>query len=362
MASSHLLTDLSQAGGRLLTARTVASVGASLVEELRQLFDADHAARHLLTLDGQSLNLETYAPAEDFPLMLESGRALLPAAMEQASAVTLSDLAASRWAAEERGLVEAGIRSLLVVPMRGHYGPIGCATLLFRTPRAFQLWETGAVEALLLQAAAVIDRCRAEDGDVLALLEHLRDAYEQTLMVLADALQSRDPYMAGHARRSMTLALEIAERMALSPEQVRRIRHASLLRDIGYLAIPDAVLLKAGELTSEEWQMIRAHPAVGGKLIEGVEWLRDAVPLVVAHHERVDGDGYPAGIEGEEIPIGARVISVADAYLAMISPRAYRSAIDPAAALSEVRRGAGRQFDPGVVDVFLSLIESKIRA
>lgn len=359
--SAELLTGLSRAGGLLLAARTVASASAVAVEELQRLFGADHVALHLLS--GRTLSLETYVPAEDFPLMLDSGHGLLPAAMEQASPAAIGDLASSRWAEQERGLVEAGVRSVLVVPVRGQNGLAGCATLLYREPRAFHLWETGAAEALLLQAAAVIERCRAVDGagDYHDLLDRLHTAYEQTLLVLADALQARDRYMAGHARRSMELAAETAEAAQFSPDVIRRIRYAALLRDIGYLAIPDAVLLKAGELTAEEWEMIRAHPVISGRLIESVDWLRDAVPVVVAHHERVDGDGYPAGLAGEEIPIGARVIAVADAYQAMISPRAYRGAMEPRSALFEIRRASGRQFDPAILDVFLPLMERRLK-
>jgi HD-GYP domain-containing protein (c-di-GMP phosphodiesterase class II) len=172
------------------------------------------------------------------------------------------------------------------------------------------------------------------------------------LMDLARAIEARDPYSSGHAARVTAIAEVIAARLGWDEEQIHVLRMGAALHDIGKLAVPDTVLRKPGPLSEAELDHVRAHPREGARMVGLVRKLRAAAPCVLHHHERWDGHGYPTGSAGEDIPIEARVLAVADAYDAMTSDRPYRRALTPERAISELERCAGTQFDPDVVGVF----------
>jgi putative nucleotidyltransferase with HDIG domain len=168
---------------------------------------------------------------------------------------------------------------------------------------------------------------------------------------LAKAVDARDTYTGSHSERVSDLAARIAKRVALNAEQVELTRLAASLHDLGKLAIPEEILRKRGALTDSERLVIERHPQIGFRMLDslGVDPVAD---LVLHHHEHWDGAGYPDGLAGEEIPLGARIILVSDAYDAMTSDRAYRAKRSPEAALAELRRCAGSQFDPRIVAAF----------
>jgi diguanylate cyclase (GGDEF)-like protein len=159
-----------------------------------------------------------------------------------------------------------------------------------------------------------------------------------------------------------TLATGMALQMGLSQEEIERIRIASLLHDLGKLAVPLEILDKRSALSDQEWQAIGEHPRIGQVILEQATSLREAVPVVLHHHERFNGGGYPHGLRGKEIPLGARIVAVADAYHAMIHDRPYRNARDHAHALAELRANAGTQFDPEIVDVFCEMFADGVPA
>jgi diguanylate cyclase (GGDEF)-like protein len=174
--------------------------------------------------------------------------------------------------------------------------------------------------------------------------------------VLSTALDIRDQMTHRHARRVARMAAWIAREMELSPDQVLEVQHAAALHDIGKIGVADSILRKGAPLDEEEWKEMRRHPELGYHILKGIDFLADAAEIVHAHHERFDGNGYPQGLAGTEIPLGARVFAVVDAYDAMTSRRPYRDAMSREAALIEVARNAGTQFDPRVVDCFLRMI------
>jgi len=176
-----------------------------------------------------------------------------------------------------------------------------------------------------------------------------------TLSVLSKAIEARDPYTHGHSARVTALAEAVARRLGWSEQRLASLLVGGSLHDIGKLAVSDAVLCKEGGLDDAEFAQIREHPKVGAKLLLRVSALREAIPCVLYHHERWDGNGYPSGKAGEEIPIEARVLAIADAFDAMTSDRPYRRALTRQQALAEVERCAGTQFDPRIAFVFLEL-------
>ena len=175
------------------------------------------------------------------------------------------------------------------------------------------------------------------------------------LSMLTRAIEARDPYTRGHSTRVTALAELVALRLGWGEERLKSLRIGGRLHDIGKLAIPDAVRSKEGRLEADELVQIQEHPKVGAKLILRIAALRDAIPYVLYHHERWDGTGYPSGKAGEEIPVEARVLAVADAFDAMTSDRPYRPALSHDEALAEVERCAGTQFDPEIARIFLEL-------
>lgn len=206
---------------------------------------------------------------------------------------------------------------------------------------------------------ATLER-RVEEAtrDLALAFRELRDTYRTTLEALGSALDTRDVGTEAHSRRVHGYALTIARVHGVSEADMKDIEHGVLLHDIGKIGIPDAILLKPGPLSPNEWTIMRTHPVVGRRLIERIPFLRGAVPIVHHHHEKWDGTGYPLGLRGAAIPLGARIFAVADALDAMTVDRPYSKAISYEQARNEIQRCAGTHFDPHVVTTFLSIPEA----
>ena len=190
--------------------------------------------------------------------------------------------------------------------------------------------------------------------------ERLQDSGRSLSIIyaLAATVDAKDSYTYGHSRKVSDHAATLAEALDLPQERVDMVRAAGMLHDIGKIGIPDHILKKGGPLTEEEWEPIRAHPQLGVDIIRHVSDFRDCLPVILHHHERYDGKGYPAGLKGENIPLEARILAIADAYDAMTSLRAYREQLTPEQAIAELKRCAGTQFDPKLVESFCRIIES----
>ena len=186
-------------------------------------------------------------------------------------------------------------------------------------------------------------------------LRSVEASYESALLALASALDLRDGRTGGHSRRVCEYSVEIAKRLDCTAAQLKTLSHGALLHDIGKLAVPDSILLKPGELTSDEWVVIRGHVETGYDLVSRIPLLQEVAELVLAHHERFDGTGYPRKLRGEQIPLCARIFAVADAFDAMTTPRPYQATRQISHAIGEIRMHAGRQFDPQVVNAFLDV-------
>jgi putative nucleotidyltransferase with HDIG domain len=186
-------------------------------------------------------------------------------------------------------------------------------------------------------------------------LDELRRTYQATLEALGSALATREVGTEQHSRRVYAYSIALARAHGMSEGDLDALGRGVLLHDIGKIGISDAILLKPGPLTPEERATMRGHPTVGRQLLERIPFLRDAIPVVYHHHERWDGTGYPLGLAGSAIPIGARIFAVADAFDAMTFDRPYSKAISLAAARERIREAAGTHFDPDVVTTFLAM-------
>jgi HD-GYP domain-containing protein (c-di-GMP phosphodiesterase class II) len=190
-----------------------------------------------------------------------------------------------------------------------------------------------------------------------ALHEQLEETHLGTAAALAAALEAKDRYTADHARSIADLAVAVGRRLGVDEDQLRDLRYGAVFHDIGKIAIPDAVLNKRGPLTETEFALVRQHPVVGEQILAPVPFLASVRQIVRHDHERWDGAGYPDGLHGEDIPLGARIVLVVDAYHAMRSDRPYRRAMTSQAARDELVRHAGTQFDPQVVDALCAVLE-----
>jgi HD-GYP domain-containing protein (c-di-GMP phosphodiesterase class II) len=225
---------------------------------------------------------------------------------------------------------------------------------------AINLEETrrGAFDAddcRLVEMIADMAACALQSAELYGQLEL---AYLGTAEALIAALEARDQYTAQHAESIVGWAEAVGRRMQMSEAEIRDLRYGAAFHDIGKIAMPEAILNKTGPLTDEEYQVMQRHPVAGEQILAPVEFLAGVRPIVRHEHERWDGAGYPDGLAGEAIPLGARIVFVCDAYHAMTSDRPYRRAMSDSEGRAELLRGAGSQFDPRVVELFLEVLDA----
>ena len=298
-----------------------------------------YAFRRLVDLNGASF----YALAS----IDESSRAATRTAVQRlliiAAGATLLALAASFWLA------------------RMITGPIGHLSASLQRMAATREVAAGlTLTGSSLEIDMLTDTFNALITSVTAAEDQTQGAYTGAIRALAMALDARDPYTAGHSERVSVLSVAIGRSLRLRDEEIEIIRLGALLHDIGKIGVPDAVLLKPTALTPAEFDIIKQHPGAGARILQSVPFLAPHIPIVELHHERPDGKGYPHGLRGDEIPIAAHIVHVADAYDAMTTARAYRGARHPAAALQELWHFAGTGFHAEAVGALATVLPGVI--
>ncbi|WP_084542172.1 PAS domain S-box protein [Calidithermus chliarophilus] len=250
---------------------------------------------------------------------------------------------------------EEGLVGYAAVPVLAGGRLQGVLEAFRRTPLHLSAGDRAFLKALANQAGVALAHAELLAGLEKANAE-LHSAYDHTIEALAAAIDLRDHETENHSRRVTELTLELARRMGMGPEELRQVRRGALLHDVGKLAVPDAVLLKPGKLTEEEWAEMKKHPVHAYEWLSQIPFLAPALEIPYAHHERWDGSGYPRGLKGEEIPLAARIFAVIDVYDALTSDRPYRAAWSQEKTLRHLREQAGTHFDPAVVEAFLGMI------
>jgi hypothetical protein len=192
--------------------------------------------------------------------------------------------------------------------------------------------------------------------------DRLEESHLSVIGALIGALEAKENARAQQAAQTMTQAVAVAERLGLSEDEIAAIKLGALFHDIGTIGVPESVLRKPGTLDEREWNEVKAHATIGANLLSNVPMLERVRPIVLSHHERYDGTGYPAGLREDQIPLAAQIIAVADAYQAMTAERPYRGAMSSKASLKELRANAGTQFNPVVVEAFIATVEGDRRA
>ncbi|GAB6158741.1 hypothetical protein JCM39194_19410 [Desulfotomaculum varum] len=254
---------------------------------------------------------------------------------------------------------DVSLRSLMAVPLQVDQVVIGVLILMHRHQGEddhcieYTDHDRKTVLAFAGQAAFILDNTRMK-------IEFGRqDVYLKSISALSSAIDAKDAYTRNHSRNVARYAVALGEGLGLSGEELTHIHFGAILHDIGKIGVPEYILNKPGRLSQEEFQAIKEHPATGARILAPIDFLKEAINVVLYHHERYDGTGYPEGLKGESIPYTARLVSIADAWDAMTSQRSYRAALPVAAAVRELQEGAGSQFDPVMVNVFTDLVRQK---
>lgn len=188
--------------------------------------------------------------------------------------------------------------------------------------------------------------------------DELEKAYLDTIAVLRQTVEAKDPYTRGHSDRVSAYSVLIGEKMGLSEKDIHTLKIGGLFHDIGKIGVPDSILLKESRLTDDEYSQIKNHPSIGSHILGDVPMFQDIIPIVLHHHERFDGKGYPSQLKGYDIPLFARIAAVADTFDAMTSKRSYRDSLPLDTVVAEIKRVSGTQFDPDIAKVFLDIIEN----
>ncbi len=237
----------------------------------------------------------------------------------------------------------------MIVPLISQAGCAGLLLVAKPMSGSFTPEDRGLVSLLAAQAAIML-----ED---YAFYEDLDRAREEMVASLARAIEAKDSYTHRHSARTRALVRAMTQDMSLPEILIQQIEMGAFLHDVGKIGIEDSILKKTGELTPEEYTVMKTHPAIGRAILEPIPALRAVGSIVLYHQEWYNGAGYPEGLAGEEIPLGARIVQVIDAWDAMTSDRTYRKAMPKASAIAELRRQAGSQFDPKLVDLFLRVLD-----
>lgn len=238
-------------------------------------------------------------------------------------------------------------RSLVCAPLSVNHKILGVIEVLNkRDGSVFNERDMEAVVSVADTAAMAIENTR--------LHQTILEAYKYTITALAAATDAKDPYTRGHSQRVMEYSLKAGATLSLSHDEMETLEYAGILHDIGKIAIDSSILRKTGPLSNAEWELMHAHPAIGADLLKEIPFLEKAAELVLNHHEKYDGKGYPGGLKGEEIPLGARLIAAADAFDTMTTDRAYRSALSIDMAVKELNNCSGTQFCPVAVKALVA--------
>jgi putative nucleotidyltransferase with HDIG domain len=358
---------MGESGFRDLALRELWNAGRALGRERTQEGMLDAAAKHLAVLlratacavsrvvEGALVDAASFAHApwsldtggmfllDDYPLTRHVLERDVP------NAVSLSDDEVDE--SEAFVLRKLGMHAVLMLPLHVRGRPWGLVEVYDARERSFDAADTALAELLVGHLEVL-----------LAQFEHaeaVERLYRETLASLTSALEAKDGSTSAHAQEVSALAVDVARRLGLADDVLQAVELGALLHDIGKIRVPESVLDKPAPLDDDERALMQTHPVVGERILAPIEALAEVVPIVRSSHERWDGRGYPDGLRGEEIPIGARIVSVCDAYRAMVEPRPYRPALEADAARAELERSAGTQFDPAVVTALLRSLDAR---
>lgn len=344
------LTTLQRVGQTINSTLDLSSVLGHVLDQIIAIFEADMGSIMLWDEREECLRIMEQRgldPGYAEQIRFGAGEGVAGLVFQLGRGTLIADSSKDPHYKKFGGAVEARAKTLLCVPVFIKGRPVGvlsCERTLDHTG-PFSVENLDLMTTISTQASVAIENAN--------LYNDLLNLYLHTIQSLAAAIDAKDSYTHGHSRRVMKYAVAIAREMGLDETELHTLRHTALLHDIGKIGISESILQKPGKLTDEEFHFIQGHPVMGAHILESIEFLREVRMQMKHHHEKFDGKGYPDGLKGDQIPRGARIISVADTYDAMTSTRPYRKGLAHEVALEEIKRCSGTQFDPAVVDAFV---------
>lgn len=328
----------------------------SIIDSACKLIRSDTGSLMLLNHETSELTITAsrgLAPEVVQTTRLKSGEGVAGRVVQTGKAIFVEDIETDVRFMRTNG-AQYNSHSFISVPLRVKNRIIG--VLNVNSPEAYRKFEERDVRLLTIladQAAITLEN--------IELYDNLQNFYLEMVQTLARAIDAKDSYTHDHADRARHYARLIGKKLMLPEAMIRHIEYAALMHDIGKIGIDETILHKPGPLDGPERDMIRRHPSIGNKIIAPVAFLSPVAPMVLYHQEWYNGQGYPEGLAGEEIPLGARIVAVIDAYDAITSNRPYRKALPKETAIDELKKGCNTQFDPRVVNAFLEILSEEER-
>lgn len=340
---------LARFGRRIATETRIDSLLTVIAEEIRHILAADRCSVFLVDPDKNELWTKVALGVGEKILRIPVGQGIAGFVAKTGSAVNIRDAYRdTRFTQDLDRLTGYQTKTVLAVPMKDRAGKaLGVFEILNKSKGSFNEEDEGLLRILATIASSAIENAR--------LYENLRRSHLETIYRMAMVAEYRDQHdTASHLRRISKYTGLVAAQLGLPFDVIEDLRYASPLHDIGKVAIPDAILLKPGKLTPEEYEEMKKHPLYGAKMLESAEsrLLKLARNIALAHHEHWDGTGYPQGLKGDDIPLEARIVSVVDVFDALTTRRVYKGAWTVEETFSYMREQSGRLFDPAVIEAF----------
>ncbi len=347
--ANEQLETISHIGNKLISSLNFEDVLNTIVRSVPKFLGASGCVVRIVDKEGKNLRLEAaYGVSDEFKRsvdLLPVGEGVSGSAMSARLSIALCEISTDRRVKFHRECVNEGIRSLLAVPILYKKGVLGVIVAFSRKKRCFGRSEKDLLSTFAAHAAIALKNA--------ILHENIHLSYYNTISALVKTIEARDPYTCGHSERVTNYAIKIARKISLGRDAIESLLYGGKLHDIGKIAIPDFILKKKSRLNALEISAIQDHPARGIEMVANLQFLKGCFPVILHHHERYDGAGYPDGLQGDDIPLLARILSVADAFDAMTSERPYRKSFAVEDAVDEISK---TQFDPELSKVFIALL------
>jgi putative nucleotidyltransferase with HDIG domain len=348
--ASLMLQRLSQATVSLLDLEKITKV---VLEDVVQTLHIGHAAIFIKHDADENFHLLSEEGGPKMPALVFSGDHPVVRWMIRENRIlsrktlTVSPIFRAMWKKEIDYLND--FPAQLIIPIKTKGNLVGFFILgSKRSTQSYTRDDEVTLSTLANQTAVIIENAR--------LYEELEETFVETVVALANAIDMRDTYTSSHSQRIAEWAREIARLLGCTSQEAQAVYWGGLLHDIGKIGIADSILKKPNHLDDAEWEVIRKHTIHGAQLVARIRKLAHVAPIIECSHERYDGSGYPCGLKGEEIPLGARIIGVVDSFSAMLDERPYKKSISEEEAIAELKRNSGILFDPQIVNVFLYVL------